>query len=49
MTYTERLEIRVTPEEKALLKKAAHRREMTLAQFTRTVLKEAAEFYVKQA
>ena len=49
MTYSERIEVRVTPEEKALLKKAAHRREMTLAEFTRTVLKEAAKFYVEQA
>lgn len=30
----------------ALIKSAAHKREMTLADFVRTTLKEAAEFYV---
>lgn len=48
MPYDERLEIRLSAEEKALAKKAAHRREMTLAQFLRIVIKEASEFYVKQ-
>lgn len=47
MPYTERLEIRLAPEDKELVKKAAHRREMSLAEFIRAVLKEAAEFYVK--
>lgn len=47
MPYTERLEIRLSPDEKALVKKAAHAREMTLAEFIRETLRQASEFYVK--
>lgn len=38
--------VRVDDELYEIVKKAAHRREMTLAQFVRTTLKEAADFYV---
>ena len=46
MTYSERLEIRLTEEEKALIVKAAFKREMKLSEFIRTTLREAAKYYV---
>lgn len=43
------ISIDVDEETWALVKKAAHRKEMTLAQFVRLTLKEAAEFYVRSS
>lgn len=47
--YTERIEVRIDPETKALVKRAAHRKEQTVAEFIRETLRKAAEFYVGQA
>lgn len=47
MPYTERIDIRLTEEEKALIVKAAFKTEMKLSEFTRKMLVAAAEHYVK--
>jgi uncharacterized protein (DUF1778 family) len=43
------LAIKITPELHQLIRKAAHRREMSLAAFVRLTLKEAAEFYARES
>lgn len=47
-TQTKNIAVRVDPELYTLVKKAAHTRELSLADFVRLTLKEASEFYVKQ-
>lgn len=44
---TRNVAVKVPPDLYALIKKAAHRKEMSLADFVRSTLKEAAEFYVE--
>ena len=48
--HTERrnIAVKVDADLYALVKSAAHRRELSIAEFVRTTLKEAAEFYVQQ-
>lgn len=48
-TQYKNIALKVDPELYALIKTAAHRREMSIAQFVRTTLKEASQFYAGQA
>ena len=46
-TERRNIAVRVDSDLYALIKSAAHRREMTIAQFVRETLKQAAEHYVQ--